>query len=133
MKNLLLAICLLLFAACTPIHFAGSGPASREFSMLGNDYKKKYVAKQFYDLGVSDATKAVYWDLRRMQEPGPNEKLTSDAEEQPVLRRKYVTIPVPAYRDSDGTVRDASNQVVEVVQFVEAVPKGHGKTLFIVQ
>jgi len=32
------------------------------------------------------------------------------------LQRKYVVLPVPEHTDPDGTIKEANNQVVEVVQ-----------------
>jgi hypothetical protein len=37
------------------------------------------------------------------------------------LERKYVVLPVPEHVDRDGTVKEASNQVVEVVQLWEGI------------
>jgi len=40
------------------------------------------------------------------------------AESQPAtgLQRKYVLLPVPEHVEPDGTIKEANNQVVEVVQ-----------------
>jgi hypothetical protein len=40
----------------------------------------------------------------------------SDAQPTTNLQRKYVVLPVPEHVDPDGTIKEASNQVVEVVQ-----------------
>ena len=47
------------------------------------------------------------------------------------LQRRYVSIPVPEHVDPDGTIKEANNQVVEVVQIWKAVPTRQGGTLFL--
>ena len=80
--------------------------------MLG--YHEKFVARQFYDLGSGDAVKRLYWAQRNVQQYGASG--ASDTAPAARLQRKYVVLPVPEHVDPDGTIKEASNQVVEVVQ-----------------
>ncbi len=80
---------------------------------------KRGLLAKFYDLGQGDAVKRLYWAQRRAQESGG----TVDAQPTVSLQRKYVVLPVPEHVEPDGTVKEANNQVVEVVQFVEEVAK----------
>ena len=89
-----------------------SQTASEQFSMLG--YHEKFVARQFYDLGSGDAVKRLYWAQRNVQQYRASG--ISDAAPAAGLQRKYVVLPVPEHVDPDGTTKEASNQVVEVVQ-----------------
>jgi hypothetical protein len=92
-----------------------SQTANEQYSTLG--YHEKFVARNFYDLGSGDAIKRLYWAQRRVEENG------GSADAQPVtrLQRRYVNLPVPEHVDPDGTIKEASNQVVEVVQFMAAI------------
>src|SRR6516225_1165041 len=103
-----------------------SQTASEQFSTLG--YHDKFVAREFYDLGSGDAIKRLYWAQRRAQQ------YTGTVEASPVekLERKYVVVPVPEHVDPDGTVKEASNQVVEVVHFV-GMRRSHGRSIIIVK
>jgi hypothetical protein len=91
-------------------------------------YHEKFVARDFYDLGAGDSIKRVHWAQRRAQQSG------GLRQSQPTtnLQRRYVVLPVPEHVDPDGTIKEASNQVVEVVQFVE-MHRSHGRNLFIVK
>jgi hypothetical protein len=80
--------------------------------MLG--YHEKFVARQFYDLGSGDAVKRLYWAQRNVQQYRAGG--ISDGAPAAGLQRKYVVLPVPEHVDPDGTTKEASNQVVEVVQ-----------------
>ena len=99
----------LLVAGCSTPRLPNSQTASEQFSRLG--YGEKRVARTFYDLGAGDEIKRLYWAQRRAQEAGgtPSAAPTS-------LQRKYVVMPVPEHVEPDGTVKEANNQVVEVVQ-----------------
>ncbi|MBV8174221.1 MAG: hypothetical protein JO151_06610 [Verrucomicrobia bacterium] len=85
------------------------------------------MARQFYDLGSGDAIKRLYWAQRASQQYNS----TADAAPAAKLQRKYVVLPVPEHVEPDGTIKEASNQVVEVVQFL-AVTRSHGRKLFVV-
>lgn len=111
---------------CASPKWQGSHTAADQFSSLSNG--QKAVAKNFYNLGQGDAMMRWYFGERAKQANG----LSSEAS-GPKLQRKYVVLPVPEHADPDGTVKEASNQVVEVVQFVAAVPQPRGRTLFIVK
>ena len=116
-----------LLAGCTAApKLPNSQTASEEYSTLG--YREKFIARNFYDLGAGDAIKRLYWAQRRTQQT------SGLTESQPAtnLERKYVVIPVPEHVDPDGTVKEASNQVVEVVHFVE-MRRSHGRNLIIVK
>jgi hypothetical protein len=91
--------------------------------VLGN--REKAIARNFYDLGASDSVKRWYWGEIEGRDPKPANAAAG-------LKRKYVTIPVPAHTDPDGTLIEASSQVVEVVQFW-AMSRSHGRTLLIVK
>ena len=116
-----------VLAGCTAApKLPNSQTASEQYSTLG--YREKFIARNFYDLGSGDAIKRLYWAQRRAQET------SALTESQPAtnLERKYVVIPVPEHVDPDGTVKEASNQVVEVVHLVEMRPS-HGRNLIIVK
>jgi hypothetical protein len=100
-------------SSCAPVGLPNSQTASEQFSVLG--YHEKAIARNFYDLGSGDAMKRLYWAQRNLEQyhaggladaPPPTGR----------LQRKYVVLPVPDHVDPDGTAREASNQVVEVVQ-----------------
>src|SRR5580704_15221810 len=116
----------LLLVGCSTPQLPNSQTASEQFSRLGPAEKR--VASTFYDLGQGDAVKRLYWAQRRAQESGS----TVDAQPTVSLQRKYVVLPVPEHVEPDGTVKEANNQIVEVVQFW-AVTQSHGRRLFLVQ
>ena len=113
-------------SACSTPHLPNSQTASEQFSRLGTAEKR--VATTFYDLGQGDAVKRLYWAQRRAQETGG----TADVQPTVSLQRKYVVLPVPEHVEPDGTIKEASNQVVEVVQFW-AITQSHGRRLFVCQ
>jgi hypothetical protein len=116
-----------LLTGCTAApKLPNSQTASEQYSTLG--YREKFIARNFYDLGSGDAIKRLYWAQRRAQET------SALTESQPAtnLERKYVVIPVPEHVDPDGTVKEASNQVVEVVHLVE-MRRSHSRNLIIVK
>lgn len=102
-----------------------SQTASEQYSVLG--YHEKFIARNFYDLGSGDAVRRLYWAQRASQQYNS----TADAAPAAKLQRKYVVLPVPEHVEPDGTIKEASNQVVEVVQFL-AVTRSHGRKLFVV-
>jgi hypothetical protein len=116
----------LLLVGCSTPQLPNSQTASEQFSRL--DRTEKRVASRFYDLGQGDAAKRLYWAQRRAQESGG----TVDVQPAVNLQRKYVVLPVPEHVKPDGTVKEANNQVVEVVQFW-AITQSHGRRLFLVQ
>jgi hypothetical protein len=77
------------------------------------------VARQFYDLGSGDVIKRLYWAQRNFQQYRASG--IADAPSTTSLQRKYVLLPVPEHVDPDGTIKEATNQVVEVVQLWEGV------------
>jgi hypothetical protein len=91
-------------------------------------YHEKFVARDFYDLGSGDAIRRLYWAQRASQQYNG----TADAPPATKLQRKYVVLPVPQHVDPDGTIKEASSQVVEVVQ-LWAITRSHGRRLFICQ
>ena len=97
-------------SSCTSAKLPNTQTAAEQFSVLGPG--QKAVARNFYDLGSGDAIRRLYWAQRRAQETGG----ASDAQPTTNLQRKYVVLPVPEHVDPDGTIREANNQVVEVVQ-----------------
>ena len=107
-------VCLLVLglAGCSTPQLRTQHTAAEEFSKLGSNHDKS-IAKNFYDLGQGDAVKRWYWSDRDQQAYGSSG--SADAK-QPELQRKYVVLPVPEHVDPDGTVKESSNQVVEVVQ-----------------
>jgi hypothetical protein len=108
----LIAIMVTVITGCASApKLPNSQTASEQFSMLG--YHEKFVARQFYDLGSGDAIKRLYWAQRRVQQ------YADPVDPQPAgvkLLRKYVVLPVPEHTDPDGSIKEANNQVVEVVQ-----------------
>jgi hypothetical protein len=98
------------FCSCASTKLPNTQTAAEQFSVLGT--REKVIARNFYDLGSGDAIKRLYWAQRRVQET------TGSAESQPAttLQRKYVVLPVPEHVEPDGTIKEANNQVVEVVQ-----------------
>jgi hypothetical protein len=77
------------------------------------------VARQFYDLGSGDVIKRLYWAQRSVQQY--RARGIADAPPITSLQRRYVLLPVPEHVDPDGTMKEATNQVVEVVQLWEGV------------
>ena len=126
MRRWVAGIVVLLTGCTAAPKLPNSQTASEQYSTLG--YREKFIARNFYDLGSGDAIKRLYWAQRRAQET------SALTESQPAtnLERKYVVIPVPEHVDPDGTVKEASNQVVEVVHLVEMRPS-HGRNLIIVK
>jgi len=120
-----------LFAAglcsCASIKLPNSGTAAEQFAGLSG-HSQRAIAKNFYELGSADEVKRLYWAQRRAQQ------YTGTVEASPVekLERKYVVVPVPEHVDPDGTVKEASNQVVEVVHFV-GMRRSHGRSIIIVK
>jgi hypothetical protein len=98
------------FCSCTSTKLPHTQTAAEQFSVLGS--REKIIARNFYDLGSGDAIKRLYWAQRRVQEiPG-----LAESRPATTLQRKYVVLPVPEYVEPDGTIKEANNQVVEVVQ-----------------
>ena len=122
----MLAIALGLAGCTAAPKLPNSQTASEQYSVLG--YHEKFVAREFYDLGSGDAIRRLYWAQRNSQQ------YNGTVEASPVerLQRKYVMLPVPQHVDPDGTVKEASNQAVEVVQFIE-MRRSHGRHLLIVK
>lgn len=119
-------IVVIVVAGCSGVKLPNNQTADARFAALhgGGD---RQIAHDFYELGAGDAIKRLYWAQRRVQETGS----TTDA--QPTrLQRKYVVLPVPEHVEPDGTIKEANNQVVEVVQLL-AVTLSHGRNLFIVK
>ena len=112
----LMASTLLTGCASAP-KLPNSQTASEQFSTLG--YHDKFVARQFYDLGSGDVIKRLYWAQRNVQQYRASG--IADAPPTTSLQRKYVLLPVPEHVDPDGTIKEANNQVVEVVQLWEGV------------
>src|SRR6516164_543624 len=108
---------MLLTGCASAPRLPNSQTASEEFSTLG--YHDKFVARNFYDLGSGDAIRRLYWTQRNLQQY--RARGTAEASPAAGLQRRYVSLPVPEHVDPDGTVKEASNQVVEVVQFIEGV------------
>ena len=108
---------ILLTGCASAPRLPNSQTASEQFSTLG--YHDKFVARNFYDLGSGDAIKRLYFAQRNMQQYRPRN--TVDASPVTSLQRRYVVLPVPEHVDPDGTIKEANNQVVEVVQFMEGV------------
>jgi hypothetical protein len=101
---------LLSLCSCASTKLPNTQTAGEQFSVLG--YREKQIARNFYDFGSGDAIKRLYWAQRASQQYNA----TADADPVAKLQRKYVVLPVPEHVDPDGTVKEASKQVVEVVQ-----------------
>ena len=108
---------ILLTGCASAPKWPNSQTASEQFSTLG--YHDKFVARQFYDLGSGDIIKRLYWAQRNVQQYRASG--IADAPPTTSLQRKYVVLPVPEHVDPDGTIKEANNQVVEVVQLWEGV------------
>jgi|ERR1700746_1377923 hypothetical protein len=108
---------ILLTGCASAPRLPNSQTASEQFSTLG--YHDKFVARNFYDLGSGDAIKRLYFAQRNVQQYRPRD--TVDGSPVTSLQRRYVVLPVPEHVDPDGTIKEANNQVVEVVQFMEGV------------
>ena len=115
--NTALTASILLTGCASAPKWPNSQTASEQFSTLG--YHDKFVARQFYDLGSGDVIKRLYWAQRNVQQYRASG--IADAPPTTSLQRKYVVLPVPEHVDPDGTIREANNQVVEVVQLWEGV------------
>jgi hypothetical protein len=105
-----LAIVLAGLCSCASVKLPNNGTAADQFAGLSGNGQRE-IAKNFYELGAADQVKRLYWAQRRTQETGGGQ-----AEQSIRLQRRYVSIPVPEHVDPDGTIKEASNQVVEVVQ-----------------
>ena len=127
MKKELAILGCALMAGCvtSPPRLVNQNDAAVQFSKLGSGGRG--IAQQFYDLGAGDSVKRLYWSQRDGQ------KLPSTAEATPTekLQRKYLNFTVPEHVEPDGTIKEASNHVIEVVQFW-TITKSHGRTLNII-
>jgi hypothetical protein len=103
--------------SCASVKLPNSQTASEQFSTLG--YHEKVIARNFYDFGSGDAIKRLYWAQRGLQRYRPIG--TADGSSGTILQRKYVVLPVPEHIDPNGTIKEANNQIVEVVQLWKAV------------
>ena len=114
---------LLLLVSCTTPKLPTAQTASQQFAALGSN-REKGIAKNFYALGQGDAVKRWYWNNIEGHAERP---VSSEAQAQPDsgLQHKYVVIPLPEHVEN-GTVKAASQQVVEVVQFIARVPSPAG-------
>ena len=97
-------------SSCGSTKLPNTQTAAEQFSVLGS--REKAVARNFYDLGSGDAIRRLYWAQRASQQYNG----TADAQPTTNLERRYVVLPVPEHIEPDGTIKEASNQVVEVVQ-----------------
>lgn len=113
MKHWPLIIAGALCSCASPPQLPNTKTASERWSTLG--YREKFLASEFYDLGAGDTVRRLYWSQRRAQQyRGSNDAQSSDPGIK--LQRRYVNVPVPEHTDPDGTQREASTQVIEVVQ-----------------
>jgi hypothetical protein len=96
--------------SCASTKLPNTQTAAEQFSVLGSG--EKAVARNFYDLGSGDAIRRLYWAQRASQQYNA----AADAQPTTNLQRKYVVLPVPEHVEPDGTIKEASQQVVEVVQ-----------------
>lgn len=125
MKTILGVLGLFALAACSSARLPIAHTAADEFAALhGNG--QRAIARDFYDYGQGDATKRLYWAQRNLQQYGdpPQEQHTS-------LQRKYVVLPVPEHTAPDGTLIEAHNEAVEIVQFYAVIPRPHGGRLYL--
>jgi hypothetical protein len=97
-------------SSCASTKLPNTRTAAEQFSVLGS--KEKALARNFYDLGSGDAIRRLYWAQRASQQYNG----AADAQPATNLQRKYVVLPVPEHLEPDGTIKEASNQIVEVVQ-----------------
>jgi len=115
MRKLLLLLSLVLAGCATGPHLPVAQTASERFSTLG--CQERRVASEFYDLGAGDAIKQLYWGQRDAQE-----RRSGYSEAEPSLaplEHRFVNVPVPEHVEPDGTIKEASNQVIEVVRWME--------------
>jgi hypothetical protein len=99
------------FSGCSSVRLPSTRTAAEQFAGLRGN-RDKSVAKNFYELGESDTIKRLYWAQRQAQETGG----VSESQPATRLQRKYVVLPVPEHVEPDGTIKEANNQVIEVVQ-----------------
>jgi hypothetical protein len=97
-------------SSCASTKLPNTRTAAEQFSVLGT--REKAVARNFYDLGSGDAIRRLYWAQRASQQYNGR----ADAQPAKNLQRKYVVLPVPEHLEPDGAIKEASNQIVEVVQ-----------------
>lgn len=97
-------------SSCASTKLPNTQTAAEQSSVLGS--REKAVARNFYDLGSGDAIRRLYWAQRASQQYNG----TADMQPTTNLERRYVVLPVPEHVEPDGTIKEASNQVVEVVQ-----------------
>ena len=109
--------------SCAGPQLPNNQTADARFAALHGGGERQ-IAHDFYQLGEGDSIKRLYWAQRRAQESG-------DAPVHQVsLQRRYVNIPVPEHVEPDGTLKEASTNAVEIVQFW-TVTKSHGRNLFL--
>lgn len=108
-KKLILAAMASCLAACASPQLMTSHTASDEWTHLSGN-REKGIASQFYNLGQGDAMMRWYLGQRAQQaySTGDPNKVS--------LQRTYRIVPIPEHVDSDGTIKEASNAVIETVQ-----------------
>jgi hypothetical protein len=74
--------------SCASVKLPNSGTAAEQFAGLAGN-SQRGIAKNFYELGVADQVKRLYWAQRRAQGIGDGQ-----AEQGVTLQRRYVSIPV---------------------------------------
>ena len=99
--------------------------ASQQFSVLGSN-REKAIAKNFYGLGAGDAAKRWYWSDIEGRSMGSQSIGEAQAPTDNGIQHKYVAIPVPEHVEN-GVIKEASQQVVEVVHLLARVPSHVGK------
>ena len=115
MRKLILLLSIGLAGCAATPHLPVAQTASERFSRLGRQEKR--VASEFYDFGAGDTIRKLYWSQRDAQERHSG---YSEAEPSPApLEHRFVNVPVPEHVEPDGTIKEACNQVVEVVQWME--------------
>jgi hypothetical protein len=120
LKPVVLSGVVALASACSTPRLQTANTAAEQFAALkGNG--QRAIAKNFYELGKGDEVKQLYWARHNTVGWVPgygygNSNRANPGSEDSGLKRRYINLPVPTYRDADGTVREEHLEVVEVVQ-----------------
>jgi hypothetical protein len=98
-----------------------------------NSWRQKLAFKEGYALGGADVANRMYWDMYRPgggdgYSTGDGKTVTPQGQRsnwsqvapavasQPKLKRKLLSVPVPAHRDPEGTDITEQNRTIEIVQ-----------------
>src|SRR6476660_7077264 len=116
MRNLLWPLSLVvLVTGCHTVTLPVAQTASTEFASL-NGNRERQIAHNFYEFGAASEVQDLYWRQRDGQ------RYAKTVDTGAALKHRYIVLPVPEHTAPDGTIIEASEQVVQVVDWIQAVP-----------